>query len=76
MFQSTKSDNPCCKCCAPSDSHDDDGSTYKKAPNDGDVNGALINQPFQGFNSTTKLGMYKTCYCRELSHFFFVDPSI
>lgn len=62
MFQSTKSDNPCCKCCAPSDSHDDDESTYKKAPNDGDVNGALINQPFQGFNSTTKLGMYSTCY--------------
>jgi hypothetical protein len=30
----TKSDNPCLKCCQSSDGHDDDGITYKKAPMD------------------------------------------
>ena len=56
ICSSTKNDNPCCKCCQPSDSLDEDGSTYKKAPMDGDASGNLINQPFQGFSSTTKIG--------------------
>lgn len=30
VCSSTKNDNPCCKCCQPSDSLDEDGSTYKK----------------------------------------------
>lgn len=37
-FSSSKSDNPCCRCCAPSDSMDGDMSTYKKAPLDSGKN--------------------------------------
>lgn len=55
MFTQSKSDNPCCKCCSPSDQNEDDGSTYKKAPLDGDASGTLINQPFQGFNTNPKM---------------------
>lgn len=50
-FSSTKSDNPCCKCCSDSEQQDGDMSTYKKAPLDSDIAGSvMINQPFQGFN--------------------------
>ncbi len=53
MFSQHRSDNPCCRCCA-SDRDAEEGSTYKKAPME-EVGGTLVNQPFQGFSSTSKL---------------------
>lgn len=53
MFSQHKSDSACCRCCSP-DMDAEDGSTYKKAPMDGDpAGGTLINQPFQGFSSSS-----------------------
>ncbi len=70
MFSVGKADNACCKCCLAADTHDDDGSTYKKAPLDGDAHSTLISQPFQGFSSQTKTGMWEVLAFSELIFFF------